>query len=337
MKNFFRSNSEPVHWAHLEERGIYFGLRLMVWTYRVLGRGFFSVLLMPVMVYFFLTARSARQASQDFLAGVYETPEGAQALKRRPGWRASFRHFYEFGQSVLDKVAAWVGDIEVDDIVFENEAVLDAVVREGRGLVLIGSHLGNMEVCRALSNRNGAPPLNVLVHTKHSENFSKLMREINPGAIVSLIQTTEVGLDTAIILQGAINRGEIVVIVGDRTPESLSGRHSWARFLGRDAPFPQGPYILASLFKCPVQLIFCIKKRNRYHIAFEPFADRIELPRARRNAALQLYISRFAERLEFHAVRAPFQWFNFFDFWAQAGRVRAQAEKGENELGASPG
>nr|RAV92930.1 hypothetical protein DBT53_10615 [Aerococcus mictus] len=52
---------------------------------------------------------------------------------------------------------------------------------------------------------------------------------------------------------------------------------------------------------------------------FEPFADRIELPRANRERAIQASVERFATRLETHLRIAPLQWFNFFDFWRPGG------------------
>jgi predicted LPLAT superfamily acyltransferase len=324
MKKISRKSAEPVHWASLGERGVYLGLRLMLGTYRVLGRFGFSVLLMPVVLYFYLSSRQARGASRDYLARVYDMSEGEKSLGRQPDWRSGIWHFYEFGQSILDKIAAWVGDIKLEEIVFENSEVFDKLAREGRGAVLIGSHLGNMEVCRALSRRHRDLKLHVLVHTKHSENFNRVIQEASPDSGVSLIQTTDVGPGTAMLLKDGVDEGNLVVLVGDRTPQSGAGRNGWASFLGKDAPFPQGGYILAALFECPVVLIFCVKRGKRYHITFEPFAEQIELPRRNRDDALQSYVTKFAKRLEFHTLRAPFQWFNFFDFWNQAAGSAAR-------------
>ncbi len=332
MSSELPAEEPSLHWASYAERGVYLGLRLMLGTYRLLGRFGFSLLLMPVVLYFYLSSRRSRAASREFLARVYETTEGRAQLGRRPDWRSGIWHFYEFGQSILDKIAAWVGDIKLDEIVFENTEAFDKLAREGTGAVLIGSHLGNMEVCRALSRRHRDLKLHVLVHTKHSENFSRVIQEASPDSGVSLIQTTEVGPGTAMRLQDGIDNGDLVVLVGDRTPQSGAGRNGWAPFLGQDAPFPQGGYILASLFRCPVLLIFCVKRGKRYHITFEEFADQIELPRKRRDEVLQSYINKFAQRLEFHTLRAPFQWFNFFDFWNQAGAKTApDAQRNEEK------
>src|SRR3546814_4835154 len=90
------------HWAQLEERGVYLGLRLMLMSYRVLGRPGFSLILYPVMVYFFLAGRTARQASMDYLKAVYGLQQGRQVLGVPPGWRKTFAHLLAFGQAILE-------------------------------------------------------------------------------------------------------------------------------------------------------------------------------------------------------------------------------------------
>lgn len=311
----------PNHWARIEERGVYAGLRLMMGTYRTLGKFGFSVLLFPVISYFFLAGTEARRASRTFLSRVYDDPQGRKILTEKPGWRHSFRHFFNFGEAVLDKLAAWAGDLRSEDIVYENRKIFDALQESGRGGLLIASHLGNMEVCRALGQLSIGLKLNVLVHTKHAPNFNRLLRDISPEANVSLIQTTEVDPATAMILHDRVARGEFVVIVGDRTPATQSARISWAPFLRKMAPFPQGPFILASLLECPVQLIFCLKQKNQFNIIFEHFADAIKVPRRERAVVLDRWITEYATRLEYYCVRFPYQWFNFFDFWGQAGTM----------------
>ena len=316
-----RRQEKPNHWARIEERGVYVGLRTMLWAYRVFGRPGFSLLLYPVIGYFFIFGAEARRASRAFLSRVYADPRGRETLGDSPGWRQSFRHFFNFGEAVLDKLAAWAGEIRAEDIVYENREIFEALQRSGRGGLLIASHLGNMEVCRALGQHLLGLKLNVLVHTKHAPNFNRLLRRVSPDSNVSLIQTTEVDLATAMMLHDRVAKGEFVVIVGDRTPVNISSRISRTSFLDRPAPFPQGPFILAALLECPVQIIFCLKRAGRYHIIFEPFAESIVIPRRDRSKVLDCWTSRYVARLEHYCVRYPYQWFNFFDFWRPAGTM----------------
>jgi predicted LPLAT superfamily acyltransferase len=307
------------HWAQLEERGVYLGLRATLLTYRLFGRPGFSLLLYPIIAYYFLASATARRASRAFLARVYAQPAGRAALGRAPGWRQVFRHMLGFGEAILDKVVTWTGDIRLEDLDFDNHQAFGALSDRGRGAVLIASHLGNVEVCRALGSQQRGLRINVLVHTRHSLTFNRLMRDVSAASTVSLLQVTDVGPDTAIMLRERVARGEFVVIVGDRTPPGQSSRVSWVPFLGRPAPFPQGPFYLAAMLKCPVLLMFCLKHQGRYRLYFEPFSDATDLPRRDRARIIEAWIGRYAARLEDFCLRYPYQWFNFFDFWTQAG------------------
>ena len=146
------------------------------------------------------------------------------------------------------------------------------------------------------------------------------MKEINPQAVVNLIQVSRMGPDTAILLQEKLDAGEWVAIVGDRTSASSHqrGDHSrviWSDFLGKPAAFAQGPFILAAALRAPVMLIFGIMQQQRLHIYCESFADPLILPRAHRLPALQEAVDCFAARLEHYSLLAPHDWFNFYDFW----------------------
>ena len=155
----------------------------------------------------------------------------------------------------------------------------------------------------------------MLVHTRHAENFNRLISSFSPKSSVRLIQVTEVGPGTAILLSEAISRGEWVVVMGDRVPVGESKRICTVPFMGSLANFPQGPFILGALLKCPAYLLFCLPDGKGYQVHFEQFADRIVLPRGNRERAVVDYIRRYAARLEAHVRLAPLQWFNFYSFW----------------------
>jgi predicted LPLAT superfamily acyltransferase len=182
--------------------------------------------------------------------------------------------------------------------------------------VLLGSHLGNMEVCCALAELRPQLRLNVLVHTQHAEQFNLLLDKVRNGPRkVELIQVTQLTPATAMLLNQRIEAGEFVAIVADRTPVAASDRFVTAPFLGREAPFPQGPFILAALLQCPVYSLMCPYRNGRYEISAELFAEKIVLPRRDRLGAIQAYAAQFSRLLEDHCRRAPLQWFNFYPFW----------------------
>ncbi len=145
------------------------------------------------------------------------------------------------------------------------------------------------------------------------------MAEMAPQAGLNLMQVTDIGPETAMLLQEKLDRGEWIAIVGDRIAVNPQRggewRVCWSRFMGQTAPFPQGPFILAAILRCPVNLIFALRQQGKLRIYCEPFADPLLLPRAERQQALQHIIDRYAERLEHYALQSPLDWFNFFDFW----------------------
>ena len=90
-------------------------------------------------------------------------------------------------------------------------------------------------------------------------------------------------------------------------------------FFGRPASFPVAPHVLAARSGAPVVMCFGLHEgRNRYRIEFVAFGA--EVPRHARGAALQPMVDRYAELLEAFARRYPLNWFNFYPFWADAGR-----------------
>lgn len=302
------------HWSRQTERGSTIGLRLTVLSYRLLGDTFARLLLRPIVGWLFLSGRNARNSSLDYLRRLHIADPTSPAAS----WRNAYRHMLAFADANLDKLAAWTGHVPHQDIAFDKQREFEALLASGRGAVLLGAHFGNIEMMRALAHLNGIARVNAIVYTDHARRFNAAMASANPGFEVNLLQISELGPDTAIMLRDKIDRGELLVIVGDRTPPAESGRVVSADFLGAPALFPQGPFILAALLECPVYLFICAREDKGYSVTFESFADRIVLPRGQRQQAIGAYAQRFADRLAALCQRTPFQWFNFFDFWASA-------------------
>lgn len=306
------------HWARQEEVKGLWGMRLMLRVWQLLGRRAFSLLLYPVIGVYWLTATAARRASQNWLDCVRQQ----LAARRQPVPRNlnSYRHFLRFGYAMLDKIASWRGELRFGrDVVYAPGAEAALNVSDSRGKLLLASHLGDVEACRALAQLQGSKTINALVFSDNARRFKQIMQEMAPQAGLNLMPVTDIGPDTAILLKEKLDRGEWVAIVGDRIAVSPQRggewRVCWSPFMGQPAPFPQGPFILASILRCPVDLIFALRQQDKLHIYCEPFADPLLLVRGERQQALQHAIDRYAGRLEHYALQSPLDWFNFFDFW----------------------
>ena len=303
-----------LHWSRTPERGAQWGLNFMLWCYDTFGRRGFQLCLYPVIAYFWLTGVRQRRASTEYLQRL-ENFAAARGITLPAEPRSSFRHFLRFGEAALDKLAGWRGDITEQEVELVGREHYDAAINSGQGVLLLGSHLGDLELCRALGSRKQGLRINALVFTRHAARFNALLKQINPDSHLNLIQVQELGADTAILLKEKLERGEWVVIVGDRTSVTREKRVIWADFLGAPAPFPLGPFVLSSVLGCPVYLLFGLKEQGRFRVHFEPFADGQPLPRQGRQQILASRVQAYADRLQHHCLRAPLDWFNFFDFW----------------------
>lgn len=306
---------QPQHWSNLKERGSYWGIKLLANSYRIGGHWLCRAIMYPVICYFFLTGRPAREASLKFLKYAQARhPEHAD-LQGKIGWQHSLKHFLSFGNAAIDRIDAWCDRIKLSQVDFPDRQQLADQLASGQGAVLLVSHLGNLELCRAISINQRKVKVNVLVMTEHAENFNRVLKQLNPDSALNLIQVTELGPSTSMLLQQKVEQGELVVIAGDRTSSSSMGRVVYSPFMGHDAPFPQGAFILSGLLDCPVYMMFCLRQQDRYRVYVEPFTASLKGPRAGRAARLDAAVAQYSERLEHYVGLAPMQWFNFFDFW----------------------
>ncbi|PSS56736.1 glycosyl transferase [Pseudomonas sp. BBP2017] len=298
------------HWAEQQERGNFWLMKLTAVSVRLLGRRLLSPVLYGVVVYFFLFGRTARRSAWQYQQRL--AAWSAEPALQPNHWRV-FGQFMAFADALLDKLDVWNGKLRLEQIEIIDPALLREQLRGERGQMLVGAHLGNLEVCRALAELGEQVTMNVLVHTKHAERFNRLLGEAGASNL-RLIQVSE--LDPAIMLQLSqrLERGEWLAIAGDRVP--LHGaRTVEVDFLGYPAAFPQGPWLLAGLLKCPLNLLFCLKQQGRYQVILEPFAAAIEWRRGQRDQVIADWAGRYAQRLGHYCLQAPQQWFNFYPFW----------------------
>jgi len=297
------------HWASINEAGFVAGMRLLFWIARTFGRWPFRVVLYPVLGWYLATRPDARRASAAYLDRV-------RAYAPAPaGWLGVLRHFASFAETILDKMLLWSGGFDTSAVRYTGDAALVERLASKQGALLVCSHLGNLELCRVLSRRRGGLKLTVLVHTRHAPAFNRMLARIDPRSQLNLLQVTEMTPATAILLAERIAQGELVVIAGDRVPVAPNPRVALAGFLGARAAFPVGPYVLASILQCPIYLLFSMRREGGHEVHFELLREAVRLPRKGRDEALAGLAAAYAARLEYHCVRAPLEWFNFYDFW----------------------
>jgi predicted LPLAT superfamily acyltransferase len=232
-------------------------------------------------------------------------------LGRSAGWIDVIRHFVTFGTTVLDRIYFLNDDIAGFDIVVHGEAVVTDILSEGRGCLLLGAHHGSFEVLRLVGRKQPDLHVSLAMYEATGRKISAALNAINPHLAPSLI-----GLGTPgamIEMRDCLERGGFVGMLADRTLDSDGSVRR--DFLGASAAFPTGPARLAALLRPAVVLMVGLYLGgNRYEIHFELLADAATAKvDPAESAAL---IGRYVARLEHYCRAAPYNWFNFFDFWA---------------------
>ncbi|HZE60257.1 MAG TPA: acyl-CoA synthetase [Burkholderiales bacterium] len=295
-------NGRP-EWVARRERGSELAMRLLTWLSFALGRRAGRALLYPISLYFLAFSARARRASRAYLT---------RALGRRASLGDVLRHYHSFASTLHDRLYLAAGRIGEFDVTVRDTPEVRRWLAGERGCILLGSHLGSFEILRALGIAEHARPVNVVMRVDQAAKTSRVLRSVGPQADARVIP---LGHPQSLLrVDECLARGEVVGILGDRVWSN--DRSVNCDFLGAPARFPLGPWLLAGLVNAPVILFFGLYRGGRrYEIHLEPFAEKIELDRGDREASARPWIQRYAERLERQCRLAPYNWFNFYDYW----------------------
>ncbi len=310
-------------WAAQAERGSAFLIWLSAMLYRLFGRTVSLAIISPAILYFYLTGTSQRAASAAWLKRAWE--QGW--LAERPGIVSGVRHYFSFAGALLDKLASWTGKIKPGNVDGADGETFAAAKSAGGALILT-AHLGNPDLVRAVATMSRRFRVTVLMDTANAEQFNRVLNHFSEESTVRLVQVTNIDMSIAMQLSAAIERGEWVVMAADRAPPHGEAPVLMADFMGEKAAFPAGPYILASALKCPVYFLACLRTgRDSFKLVFEHFSEPVRLVRKQREEAMQALAQKFANLLEKTAAKAPYQWFNFYDFWEQPASVASAGDR----------
>lgn len=292
-------------WRRRPEGGGAFAIGLIVAIARRGGRRISRLLLYPITLYFLIVRGPERRASRDYLTRVLGRPARLTDIAR---------HIHCFAATILDRVFMLSGRFDEFTLNITGLESLHDKMAMGRGVLLFGSHLGSFDVLRALSLKRPDAKVRVVMDRGQNAVITRMLEELCPEIAAMVIDAREHGSSISLAINDAINDGALVTLLVDRSREEATGRP--VQFLGSGACFPTSPFLIGAALKVPVVLCFGLYQGGRrYDLHFEAFADSMSIPRSERADGLHRLQQRYAERLEHYVGLAPYNWFNFYDFW----------------------
>lgn len=300
------SRPPAAEWLSRPERSNMLMLRVMTWISLRLGRRAGRAVLYLIAAYFVAFAPRARRASRQYLR---------RALQREPRWADVFRHYLSFAATIHDRVYLVGGRFDLFDIRISGEELVRAAHAGGSGAFLMGAHMGSFEIVRAYGRRNPDLRVAMVMYEENARKVNAMLAAINPAAEHDIIALGHV--DSMLKVRERLDAGDFVGMLGDRTLGAEPMQQ--VSFLGAPALLPLGPFKMAAMLRRQLILMVGLYRGgNRYDIHFERLADFTGLPAGTRQAAVAAAVQSYARRLEHYCAAAPYNWFNFFDFWDSA-------------------
>ena len=287
---------------HGKSRGTKFGYRIFVWILKHFGvkPGYF--LLRIVTVYFFLTSYKASKA-------IYYLYRYKLGYGRLRAIGCIYSNYYMLGQSIIDKVVVMSGIPNQFTFNFDGEEHLREIAAMQQGGILLSAHICNWDIAGHLFKRLETR-INIVLFDGEHEQIKKYLEGVTGERTVNIIVIKN-DLSHIYAISDAFKRNELVCMHADRFLEG--NKTLTAPFLGENARFPMGPFVLAATFKVPVSFVFAVKESPlHYHFFASAIKDYSKFGKAE---VLQVMLKDYKESMEEKLKQYPVQWYNYFNFW----------------------
>ena len=304
---------------------------LFMWyMYVWFGKTFQKLVCVPVMAFIYPFARPARAALREFYVVLEEyrrsrgtrDPTGEPSITNHQS--SIFNHLLGFAWSLADKTDACTLRKNLPKMSVRDDAgwrAFDGLVKAGKGAFLLSTHLGTIEVFHALSTSSPFPvphspfpvPHSPFVHAfqqmGHDAVFTEVFARHLDASRLTLHPVEEIGVETAVRMQEAIGRGELVLMAGDRVSAGSERvlRHD---FLGRQCVWPKGAFVFAKLMEAPIFFVTCVRTGwNAYEVHVRQFASPD-------GPSLPFLLDAYVRFLEEETLTHPEQWYQFYSFFS---------------------
>ena len=319
------SFQDKTHWSE-EKEAIKTNrpLKILLFLLKIQPSFLVHTVCYPISLFYLIFNANARRSARLYQKQMKEYTKG-----KSPRIISAYKQILSFALCLLEKMEGWLGKVSFKRVQLQNDDVGEMVERLKRGesAILMASHLGNMELMRSMQDYitglcGRKVPVVIIMDMNMSANFSKTLNEINPDYSVNVLDTSNFGPDSTIFLEEQAEKGALIVAAGDRTAVHNRDKVIKKPFLGREAPFPYGVFLIPALLKLPVYFMFGMRSRMsifypKYKIHIEKSQVDFNCPRKERDSRITECCGEFVQKLEKFCIMYPYQWYNFFNFWNQ--------------------
>jgi len=288
---------------HGKSKGTPLGYRIFVWVLKTFGvLPAYFLLRLVVLYYFIFSFKASRQ--------IYLLYRQKLGYGRFSSFTKVYSNYFLLGQGIIDKVVMMSGIKNNFSFDFDGEENLRQIASMGKGGILLSAHIGNWDVAGHLFKRLETP-INIVLYDGEDEQIKQYLDAVTGKRSVNIIVIKE-DLSHIYAISEAFSKNELVCMHADRFLEG--NKTITTSFLGQQARFPMGPFLLASTFKVPVSFVFAVKESKlHYHLFASKIKDYSAIPR---KELIQQMLMDYTHAMEDKVKQYPEQWFNYYNFWA---------------------
>lgn len=287
-------------WMNQPEKGSKTAIKLMAWASLYFGRTLTRPVVYLIALFYLVFASSARKASGQYLS---------RSLGRSPTLLEQYKHFLHFSTVTHDRLYLLAGRFDYFRFSISGESEIRDALISGKGVLLYGAHFGSFEAVKYTANQDQKQHIAMLMHEENSRQLLDILKEVSPDFAKSIISLGSIG--TMIDVKDRLDKGYMIGLLADRAVKDENRLPT--SFLGQGASFPEAPFKLQGLFKCPAIFIAGVYLgSNKYQIHFRKLA--IDGATHSSNKLQENYV----RTLESLCKDYPLNWFNFYDFWGSA-------------------
>ena len=292
------SNRNDNQWNG-KSRGGFFGYLFFVYSIKLLGLGFAYGVLVFVVIYFIPFAPKATSA-------IWKYNRNRRKLSIVKSTIELYRHYYVFGQTLIDRMALKAGSVERFNFQFDNYERFLEIINGPQGVVMIGAHVGCWETGSVFFGKYGKK-INIVMLDNEHKQIKQVIKECGEDENnFKIIPVNQDPLVLILQIKKALDNGEYICFNGDRYMNEKETLRT--RFMGSEVLIPSGPFKIAAKCRVPVVFYFAMRERNRtYRFIFSEAVVEHNRPLA--------LLEQYTISLEHLLEKYPRQWFNFYNFW----------------------